>query len=305
MGRGLSVAPGSVIWTRSPPLWTGVHLDRPAVGSGDRGRRSRARDRDLLHPGPFGAQAPEWLGELATPARSRRGPPLSTTSRACCRRVRARCDEPVRRVVEHGVLDHVLDHRSQQRLGARSRRSERARFAPGAASGDLLVAGGERVVGDLAQRDRRPRPSSPRCARASVRKLSSSRSAWSSWSRRFAPSAGAAPARLGFSARDIEHDAHRRERCAQLMRGVRDEPPRDSNAASRRSSSPSIVSASCVSSSRGPRSRAVRAGSLRDPRWSWRSSPAKVAARGQQPASRGLETDRHGQRDPRLHDQLV
>ena len=69
--------------------------------------------------------------------------------------------------------------------------------------------------------------------------------------------------RPGFGHRDVERGAHLAERGAQLVRGVGDELALASNAASSRSSSWSNVSASSLSSSRGPRSAAARAGSCR------------------------------------------
>ena len=138
--------------------------------------------------------------------------------------------------------------------------------------------------------------SAPCCARASARKLSSSL-----LGRDQGPRAARRPAAhlrrhtVGLGDRHVQRRAHHRKRRAQLVRGVGHEPPLTSNAASRRASRPSIVSAKVRSSSLDPASRGARADCFSEIlRVGRLSSSATVPAPGRyQPAERRLETTHH------------
>ena len=153
-----------------------------------------------------------------------------------------------------------------------------------------------------------PSANGPCSARASIRKLSSSVSARSRSLRRPASSAwvcAGTPSGLAIATssrvRIIANGV--RSSCEALATN----PRCASNAASKRASSSSIVSASSRSSSRGPGQREPLVQALLgDPlrpgrdRPQWREHPAR-----DHPAQRDRDRRHHRQRDPRLDQQVV
>ncbi len=196
-----------------------------------------------------------WVSCL-TWSGSRTGPPFSTTSCARLSFDRGRDADPAARlVVADGVVDQVLDHAGEQRLAARDPRVRTAVAARRRSPMAEIVSAWRSIArrASSASETVDSSPSGPCWVWARVRKLSSSRSTWSSSRRSRSASVrmcgGTGPGLAIATSSEVRIPASGvRSSCEALATNWRS----NANERSRRSSSWSKVSASSFSSSSGP-----------------------------------------------------
>ena len=173
---------------------------------------------------PVRSAPSRWNGRASrsTCAWSSTGPPVSTTSRTSSPAGRRRSGSSRRRCCAHGVVEEVVHHPGQQRRIARDDQARcRHRW-----SGSAARTGRDRAAARVTRSDRSTWPAGRRraAARARVRKPSSRWSTRSSWVRSRSASTTVCAGRVRLGRRHVQRRPHGRQRGAQLVRGVRDEP---------------------------------------------------------------------------------
>ena len=205
----------------------GVELELSAVRVGDRCDDRQAQPVTVLGAGALGAEAPERLGELRDALLvEHRAAALDDQPRRSASGLAGDVDEAVRLVVAHAVLDHVLDHPRQQRLAARDTDPGEGCAHLELLLGDLGMTRRERVGDDLVERD--DRAVGDRAvlrAREHEEALKQRLGAVEVLAQACVESLGLRRHAVGLGDRDVQPRAHHRQRGAQLVRGVGDEPP--------------------------------------------------------------------------------
>ena len=224
-GCGIAAAKGDL--DAEPAFCTGVEHEAAAVRGGDGGDDREPEPVAVVRSGPVLAEACERLGELRNGGLvEHRAAGVDGQSRLLSvQGCECELDRAARLVVVHGVLDHVLNHASEQRGAAHDLDSGEMRLDGQPLGGDLVGASGERdrdqrlerdlvVLVELAVLGAGEREEALQQPVGVVEIHAQLRVQLTSLSRHAA----------GLRDRDVEGGAHHRQRGAQIMRGVCDEP---------------------------------------------------------------------------------